>query len=124
MANAYIASPSVGLLVALAVALHNLPEEFAMAVAAMSFRSKRFLLQAAVLSALAEPVGAIIGLLAVGARPSLNGSFMAFAAGAMMFVAFHELAPMARRYGQIGWFAAGLVFSLIVHRLLALATLG
>jgi zinc transporter, ZIP family len=31
MANAYIASPSLGLLVSLAIALHNVPEEFAMA---------------------------------------------------------------------------------------------
>ena len=41
MANAYLASPSVGLLVALAIALHNPPEEFAMAVAAMTLRSRR-----------------------------------------------------------------------------------
>jgi ZIP family zinc transporter len=40
MANAYIASPEVGVLVALAIALHNLPEEFAMAVPAVTFRSK------------------------------------------------------------------------------------
>jgi ZIP family zinc transporter len=38
MANAYIASPSLGLLLALAIALHNLPEELAMAVPAMSLR--------------------------------------------------------------------------------------
>ena len=41
MANAYLASPSVGLLVALAITLQNLPEEFAMAVAAMTLRSRR-----------------------------------------------------------------------------------
>lgn len=124
MANAYIASPSLGLLVALAIALHNLPEELAMAVPAMALQSKRFLLGAAVLSALAEPAGAIIGLLAVGAKPSLNAYFMAFAAGAMIFVSLHELVPMARRYGRIGWFAAGLALSVIVHRLLAVVTGG
>jgi ZIP family zinc transporter len=121
MANAYLASPSLGLLVALAIALHNLPEELAMAVPAMALRSKRFLIGTAMLSALAEPVGAIIGLLAVTAKPSLNVYFMAFAAGAMLFVSFHELVPLARRYGRIGWFGAGLVLSLIVHQLLALA---
>lgn len=122
MANAYVASPSLGLLVALAIALHNLPEELAMAVPAIAARNRRFLVGAAMLSALAEPVGAVIGLLAVAASPGLNGYFMAFAAGAMLFVSFHELVPMARRYGRMVWFGAGLALSVAVHRLLALAT--
>ena len=124
MANAYIAAPSLGLLVALAIALHNLPEELAMAVPAITLRSRRFLLWAAVMSALAEPAGAVIGLLAVGALPFLNAYFMAFAAGAMIFVSLHELAPMARRYGRIGWFAAGIALSVVVHQLLATVTGG
>jgi len=41
MANAYVAAPGLGVLVAVAIALHNLPEEFAMAVPAMLLRSKR-----------------------------------------------------------------------------------
>jgi ZIP family zinc transporter len=124
MANAYVASPSLGLLVALAIALHNLPEEFAMAVPAMALRSRRFLIGAAVLSALAEPAGAVIGLLAVTAHPGLNGGFMAFAAGAMLFVSFHELVPMARRYGQMGWFSAGIALSIVVHQALAFVIRG
>jgi ZIP family zinc transporter len=97
MANAYIASPSLGLFVALAVALHNLPEEFAMAVPAMTLQSKRFLVGAALLSALAEPAGAIIGLIAVTARPTLNAFFIGFAAGAMVFVACTNLPPWRLR---------------------------
>jgi ZIP family zinc transporter len=124
MANAYIASPSLGLLVGLAIALHNLPEELAMAIPAMKMRSRRFLLRAAVFSALAEPVGAAIGLLAVAAWAALNGYFMAFAAGAMIFVSLHELLPMARQYRRPGWFGVGIVLSLVVYRLLALPTVG
>ncbi|HEY7609741.1 MAG TPA: ZIP family metal transporter [Alphaproteobacteria bacterium] len=124
MANAYVASPSLGLLVGLAIALHNLPEELAMAIPAMALRSKPFLLGAAILSALAEPVGAIIGLFAVGIWPGLNAYFMGFAAGAMIFVSIHELVPMARRFGRIGWFAAGVVLSVAAHRLLAIVTVG
>jgi hypothetical protein len=56
------------------IALHNLPEELAMAVPATALRSKRFLMGAAMLSALAEPVGAVIGLLAVTPNPAPNGS--------------------------------------------------
>jgi ZIP family zinc transporter len=124
MANAYVASPSLGLRVALAIALHNLPEEFAMAVPAVALRSKRFLIGAAVLSALAEPVGAAMGLLAVAVSPGLNGYFMAFAAGAMLFVSFHELAPMARRYERTTWFGVGVVLSIVVHQSLAFAIRG
>ena len=121
MANAYLASPSLGLLVALAIALHNLPEELAMAIPAMTLRSRRFLLQAAFLSAFAEPLGAMLGLIAVAADPSLNAYFMAFAAGAMIFISIHELAPMAHRYRRPAWFIAGIAFSVVVYRLLAMA---
>jgi ZIP family zinc transporter len=122
MANAYVSSPSLGLLVALAIALHNLPEEFAMAVPALATRGHRYLLGAAVLSALAEPTGAVLGLLAVGLSPGLNGHFMAFAAGAMLFISFHELLPLAQRYGRVAWFGAGFALSVCVHRVLAIVT--
>ncbi|MBN2203855.1 MAG: ZIP family metal transporter [Thermoleophilia bacterium] len=122
MANAYIASPELGLLVAVAIALHNAPEEFAMAVPAVMIRRKRFLYAAAVLSALAEPAGAVVGLIAVGIAPSLNAHFMAFAAGAMTFVSLHELVPMAQRYRRPVQFGLGLGVSLAVY--LALSLIG
>jgi ZIP family zinc transporter len=122
MANAYIADPSLGLLVALAIALHNLPEEMAMALPAMTLQSRRFLLGAAALSALAEPAGAVIGLVAVEALSGLNAYFIALAAGAMLFVSLHELVPMAQRYRRLRWFAAGIVLSILAHRLLAIVT--
>jgi len=124
MANAYITSPSLGILVALAIALHNLPEEFAMAVPAVTLKSKRFLFGAALLSSLAEPLGAIIGLVAVNSLPSLNPFFMSFAAGAMIFVSIHELIPMARRYRHMWLFFGGMLLSALVYRLLALMTVG
>jgi len=124
MANAYVASPGLGVLTALAIALHNLPEEFAMAVPAMAFRSRRFLFGAALASALAEPVGAVIGLAAAGMAPSLNARFLAVAAGAMLFVAVHELVPMARRYGHLGHFGAGMLASAIVYAILAQVIVG
>ena len=122
MANAYIASPQLGVLVAVAIALHNVPEEFAMAVPAVVIRSRRFLYGAALLSALAEPLGAVIGLLAVGVAPALNAHFMAFAAGAMVFVSLHELVPMARRYRNKGMFVAGMAVSALVYALLGRIT--
>jgi ZIP family zinc transporter len=73
------------------------------------------------MSGLAEPLGAIIGLVAVHFHPMLNPLFMAFAAGAMVFVSVHELLPMARRYGKIPLFTLGMAISVVVYALLALA---
>jgi ZIP family zinc transporter len=118
MAHSYVASPSLGILVAVAIALHNLPEEFAMAVPVVLLRRERFLYISAALSALAEPAGAIIGLVAVNLLPALNPLFMAFAAGAMIFVSLHELVPMARKYGSLRVFAAGMGVSGVVYLIL------
>jgi ZIP family zinc transporter len=118
MANDYIASPPHGVATAIAIALHNLPEEFAMAVPVAVLGSRRALFGAALLSGLAEPVGAVIGLVAVGLAPVLHGTFLALAAGAMLFVSLHELVPMARRYGNRGAFVFGAAASAPVYALL------
>jgi len=124
MANAYVASPALGRLVALAIALHNLPEEFAMAVPLVMLRSKASLFGAALLSALAEPLGAVVGLFAVGVAPALNAHFLALAAGAMLFVSVHELVPMAARYPRGNFFFLGILLSALVYALLAGMTVG
>jgi ZIP family zinc transporter len=90
----------------------------------MLLRSKRLLFVAAFVSALAEPLGAILGLVAVGIAPALNAHFMAFAAGAMLFVSIHELVPMARRYRHLGLFVGGALASALVYWLLARLTVG
>lgn len=118
MANSYVASPSLGFMVAVAIALHNLPEEFAMAVPAILVRRRHFLYASAALSALAEPAGAILGLLAVDLMPALHPIFIAFAAGAMIFVSLHELVPMARKYGNQPLFTAGMGAGGLVYLLL------
>ena len=69
----------------------------------------------AALSGLAEPLGAVFGLVAVSVAPTLNPLFMAFAAGAMIFVSIHELYPMAQKYKKLSFFALGIGFSLIVY---------
>lgn len=115
MANSFIAAPSMGLMVALAIALHNIPEEFAMAAPIVAFTRRRALFRAAILSGLAEPFGALVGLAAVHLHPAFNPLFMAFAAGAMIYVSLHELMPMARLYRQTGLFVAGAVLSVVLY---------
>jgi ZIP family zinc transporter len=118
MANAYIDSPSRGVVVSLAIALHNVPEEFAMAAPAVATRRRRLLFAMAFVSALAEPAGALVGLALVQLQPALNALFISLAAGAMIFVSVHELLPMAARVGNLRLFAAGLALSVPVYVLL------
>lgn len=123
MANSYLAAPSLGVLIALAIALHNIPEEFAMAVPIVAIKRQRLLYKAAFLSALAEPLGALLGLIAMHFHPALNPVFMAFAAGVMIFVSVDELIPMARMYGRVHHFVLGFVMSLLVYVLLGMLLL-
>jgi len=120
MANSYIYSPALGLLISLAIAIHNIPEEFAMAVPIVTVKSKRFLYKIAFLSGLAEPAGAVLGLLAVDWMPVLTPFFLSFAAGAMIFISINELLPMALKYKKTGLFIIGLILSVFVYLVLAL----
>lgn len=115
MANSYIYDPTLGILVAISIALHNIPEEFAMAIPLVIAKKKKALIKLALLSSLAEPLGAVFGLFAVSVAPSLNSLFLAFAAGAMIFVSIHELYPMAQKYKKLPYFASGIGLSLVVY---------
>jgi len=118
MANSYILAPGLGLLVALAIALHNIPEEFAIAAPIVILEDKKFLYKSAFISGLAEPAGAILGLIGLALIPTAAPMFLAFAAGAMIFVSFHELMPFAKKYQKPGYFSLGIILSIIIFLLL------
>ena len=120
MANSFLTSPSLGFFVAVAIALHNIPEEFAIAVPAVTLHNKQFLYKTAFISGLAEPAGAALGLYAAYLSTALVPFFLSFAAGAMIFVSLHELVPMAKRYCHIHIFVLGITVSILVHVMLTL----
>lgn len=96
-------NPVVGAPLAFAIAIHNIPEGVSIAVPvyyATGSRSKAIL--AALLSGLAEPIGAIVGylLLAPFLSPFVFGAVFGVIAGAMVFLALDELLPAARRYAK------------------------
>jgi len=119
LTNSFLLEPSLGVMTALSIALHNIPEEFAIAVPALATKSPRVLFGGAVASALAEPAGALLGLLVFHFRPDLNAVFLSFAAGAMIFVSLHELIPAARQYQNVRWFNVGFGLSVIAYICLA-----
>jgi len=124
LTHSFVLDANLGLMAAVSIALHNIPEEFAIAVPALSTKSHRVLFGGAVVSALAEPAGALLGLLAIQIRPDLNAVFLALAAGAMIFVSLHELVPAARQYGRVGLFSVGLALSAIIYSILAILITG
>jgi len=68
----------------------------------------------AFVSGLAEPVGAIIGLIATSFMPKLIPFFLSFTAGIMIFISLHELIPTARKYKDKSSIFWGLIISLII----------
>lgn len=93
--------PVGGVVLAVAIAIHNVPE--GLAVAAPIYAATRSRGQAmfwATLSGLAEPVGALLGYLALRALLPTEWLILSLAlvAGMMIAVSFLELLPSARRY--------------------------
>ena len=93
----------VGTPLAIAIAIHNIPEGVSIAVPvyyATGSKSKAIL--ATLASGLAEPLGALIGYLALA--PFLNeyvfGAVFGVIAGAMVFLSLDELLPAAKRYAR------------------------
>lgn len=94
-------NPVVGVPLAAAIAIHNIPEGVSIAIPvfyATGSRGKAVL--ATVLSALAEPAGALIGyvILAPFLSPTVFAVVFGMIAGAMVFLALDELLPTAKRY--------------------------
>ncbi|MBY9000254.1 MAG: ZIP family metal transporter [Candidatus Heimdallarchaeota archaeon] len=87
-----------GIIVAMAIGLQNIPEGTAVAMPLLKegySRKKAFGIAAA--SGLVEPLGAFIGVAAVGVAQFFLGFGMAFAAGAMIFVVSDEIIPETHR---------------------------
>jgi len=91
----------LGVPVTVAVGLHNIPEGVAIAVPVLFATGdpKRAFLWA-LLSGLAEPIGALVGWLVLGAvlDEVLLGVSLASVAGIMVFISLDQLIPNSRRY--------------------------
>ncbi len=116
LTNSFLVSPTFGIFIAISIALHNIPEEYAMAVPfIMAGKKMKFLIKLALISALAEPAGAILGLLTANISSSANHLSLAFAGGAMIYVAIHELLPLVKIYKHAYQFVIGMIGSAIVY---------
>jgi len=96
-------NPSFGVVIAAAIAIHNIPEGIAVAVPVyFATGNKKKACLMATLSGLAESIGALIGflLLALFLNDAVLGILFAAVAGIMVFISFDELLPTAEEYGH------------------------
>lgn len=104
-----------GLPLAIGIGLQNAPEGLAVAVAlAGEGYTRRYAFMVAFFTGLIEPVGGLLGVMAVSFSEYLLPWGLAFAAGAMIYVISHEIIPETHRYGHQREATAGLTAGLAV----------
>ncbi|MBN2547684.1 MAG: ZIP family metal transporter [Anaerolineales bacterium] len=106
----YMHQPRFGYFIALAIMLHNIPEGIATALPLCKGGACRSdALRVAFLSGMAEPVGALAAALFLKSFQSLIPGALAFAGGVMVFITLDELIPVAREHGHQHWTALGII---------------
>ncbi len=106
----YLHNPNFGLFIAVAILLHNIPEGIATALPLCKGGvCKADALRVAFLSGLAEPVGALLASLVLVSFKGFVPGALAFAGGVMVFITLDELIPTAREYGHEHYTAIGII---------------
>jgi ZIP family zinc transporter len=110
----YLHNPQFGLFIALAIMLHNIPEGIATALPLCKGGVCRWdAFRVAFLSGFAEPVGALIASLFLVTFQKLVPGALAFAGGVMVFITLDELIPTAREFGHEHYVAIGIILGSI-----------
>jgi ZIP family zinc transporter len=110
----YMHAPSFGVFIALAILLHNIPEGIATALPLCKSGVCRWdSFRVAFLSGFAEPFGALFAALFLTSFQSLIPGALAFAGGVMVFITLDELIPAAREHGHHHSTAIGIILGAI-----------
>jgi zinc and cadmium transporter len=116
IAAAFLASPELGVTTALAVILHEIPQEVGDTIVLINagFSRRKALLYNA-LSGLAAVVGGVVGYFVVGAMQEVFPYLLVVAASSFIYVAVADLIPQMQRRlpwrdmaQQVVWIAVGL----------------
>lgn len=110
---------AAGLILAIAIGLQNIPEGLAVAAPLLRLGySLRYSIGIAFLTGLVEPVGGLLGAGLVTLMLPLLGYFLAFAAGAMLWVISAEIIPETHREENAHAATYGVVVGFLVMTLL------
>ena len=126
IAAAFLASPELGVTTALAVVLHEIPQEVGDYIVLLNagFSRRKALLYNA-LSGLAAVLGGVLGYYVVGAWDELFPYLLVVASSSFIYVAVADLIPQMQRrlpwrelVAQVAWIAAGLGVVLLAMALM------
>ena len=112
--------PTLGVTIAVAIALHNIPEGIAVSIPIYyATGNRRRALIYSLLSGLSEPLGALIGmaLLMPFMSTAVFGVLFSAVAGIMVFISLDQLLPAAQKYGEHHLSIYGLVAGMAVMAL-------
>ncbi len=115
----------LGIAIATAIAVQNVPDGFAMAVPAVraGLSKPKTILYTTLSGGIPEPLAAAVGFTLVGFVTGLFPLAAGFAAGAMIAVVFRELVPSSHGHGYAdtatATFIAGFALMLVVDTVLA-----
>jgi zinc transporter, ZIP family len=117
---AALSDRTIGISVAIAIALHNIPEGISISIPIYySTGSRRKAFWYSFLTGASEPLGAIVGFLAL--RPFLTDQLMdivfAAVAGIMVFISLDQLVPHAKKYSSGHESVYGLISGMAVMAL-------
>ena len=111
----YLQLHELGLLIAIAIALHNIPEGMAVALPIHASGASRWTaFKFALLSGLAEPIGAFFAGLLLEAFQGLIPLALAFAGGVMIFLTLDELIPAMRNHGHEHSTSLGIIAGCVI----------
>jgi zinc and cadmium transporter len=127
IAAAFLTDPKLGLATALAIVVHEVPQEagdFIVLINAGFTRARALLFNA--LSGLAAVAGGVLGYFLVGPWESLLPYLLVLASSSFIYIAVADLLPQLQQRlswrdtaAQVLWLAAGLGLALLVSGLLA-----
>jgi ZIP family zinc transporter len=119
---AWGADQATGLAVTIGIGLQNVPEGLAVAAALVGDGFRRgHAFKIALLTGLVEPVGGLVGALAVGASQAVLPWGLAGAGGAMLFIISGEIIPETHRHGVERQATFSLVVGFILMMILDVA---
>jgi zinc and cadmium transporter len=122
IAAAFLADPQLGVMTALAIGAHEIPQEVGDYIVLLNagFSRSRALFYN-VLSGLASVLGGVLGYFVIGTFEAYLPFLLVVASSSMIYVAVADLIPQLQRrisaretLSQLGWLAAGLGLILVI----------
>jgi len=108
-----------GISLAVGIGLQNAPEGLAVAMALLGLGyGRRFAFLVALATGLIEPVGGLLGVVAVSLSEVVLPWGLTFAAGAMLYIISHEIIPDTHRRGHQNAATTGLIGGMVLMMVL------